>query len=399
MFELFNELVAMLEANGIPYECRGSDPQYIYFPHRVSYKLRFRQYEDDTYGSLQNGSGEWLGDCHSAQEAYAPFAKQYFKVTKTVDVVAEEIGRLQAFDDGCKALSKYARNLNLQALQGKLFRAYGREMETEQIMRIMLRKTKPNAILVGSAGCGKTAIVENLAYHITDSKIAFLRSKMDNERAKMNGEEYDEILPPLFHDVVIYDLDLASMVGGTKYRGDFEERLDALLHEVEKNPNIVLFIDEIHQLGEMGKAEGSAGMGQMLKPALARGTLRCIGATTDDEYKFVTNDKALSRRFNKVSILPLVGENAVIACGRIMADYEKHHGVAIENVTPAELYDMAQQSLKGSAFPDNIINLIDETMASARFERKMQVDKTDFQQTLSRLLSADVVSVKIGFGF
>ena len=393
---MITKLRELLIEQNIPCTVSGFDPQYLYYPQRVGYVLRVRQYADDKCVSLHSNGGEWIMDTEDVEALVQQFVAKHFGRKQVADVRAEEIGRLQAFDSGCRDISQYARNLNLLALEGKIFRAYGREEETEQILRVMLRKTKSNALLVGNAGCGKTAVVENLAHYIVDSRLDYLRSMEEKDRAKRLGEEYDEVVAPLFNDTVIYDLDIAGMVAGTKYRGEFEERLHNMLRVLEKNPNIVLFIDEVHQLNDIGGSEGSSNMGQLIKPALARGTIRCIGATTDDEVKLIYNDRALGRRFNQVKVLPLGGEKALVAAEKILQDYAKIHGLTVEGITSAELFEMAQSRLKNTSFPDNYINLLDETMAGAKFQRKKAVNKADFEFTFTRLLGADIVSVRIG---
>ena len=399
MYELLQAVADKIDANGVPYSAAGVDPAYIYYPTRINYQIRVRLYDGDKNASVHATGGDYICDSADAEEIYDIIANRHFHAKKAVDFVAEEIGRLKAFDAGCKALSAVARNLNLLALEGKIFRAYGRDEEAADILRIMLRKTKSNALLVGSAGCGKTAIVENLAYYITDARMAYLRSLEDAAKAKRLGEDADEVLAPLFNDTVIYDLELSSLVAGTQYRGQFEEKVKSILRELEKNPNIIVFIDEIHMLNSAGKSEGSDGLGQLLKPALARGTIKCIGATTDEEVGIVYEDRALARRFNKVKILPLGGSKAVTVCGRILADYSAAHGIKVEGITAEELYAIASTKLKETSFPDNVINLIDETLASAKFARKSIVGKEDFNATLSRLLGSEIVSVKLGFQF
>jgi ATP-dependent Clp protease ATP-binding subunit ClpA len=400
MYELLQAVADKMDANGVPYSAMGVDPAYIYYPTRIGYQIRVRLYDGDTEASVYATGGDYICSSADADEIYDIIANRHFHAKKAVDFVTEEIGRLKAFDAGCKALSTVARNLNLLALEGKIFRAYGRDEEAADILRIMLRKTKSNALLVGSAGCGKTAIVENLAYYITDARMAYLRSLEDAAKAKRLGEEADEVLAPLFNDTVIYDLDLSSLVAGTKYRGDFEEKVKSILHELEKNPNIIVFIDEIHMLNSAGQSEGgSNGLGQLLKPALARGTIKCIGATTDEEVGIVYEDRALARRFNKVKVLPLGGNKAITVCGKILADYSAAHGIKVDGITAEELYAVASTKLKETSFPDNVINLIDETLASAKFARKSVVDKTDFNATLARLLGSEIVSVKLGFQF
>ena len=399
MYDVIKELELELKANEIPCQPYGSDPRMLYYPTRSNYVFAVKQYEDDDCISLYRRK-EWLGNFFSVADAYEHIHNFHFKARKAIDFVQEEIGRLKAMDSGCPNLSSHARNLNLMALEGNLFRAYGRENEVNSILRVMLRKTKPNVLLTGQAGCGKTAIVENLAFYLNDSRLAYLRDKETMERAKRLGEEYDEVAEPLFKDMVIYDLDISALCAGTKYRGEFEEKIRNILNETRKNPNIILFIDEIHQINELGGAEGASGMGQLIKPALARGDLHCIGATTDEEAEIVFRDKALTRRFNKVKVLPLGGASAINVCAKILEDYSKAHGIKVEDsVNPADLFAIAQDKLKATAFPDNYINLVDEAMATAKFNRQTSVSMEDFNATTLRLVSADVVSVQIGFGF
>ena len=398
MFEIFNEVVRLLQENGVPHRVYGDDPKWVYYPAKSNYIFSIKAWEDQHSVSLFRSGHDWVNDFPDAEEVYNIIAEKHFFKKKATDFIAEEIGRLKAFNAGCPSLSEHARNLNLMALEGKLFRAYGRESETEQIMRIMLRKTKPNTLLVGKAGCGKTAIVENLAHYIVDGRIAYLRALDEKQRAKMNGEEYEPVSVPLFNDTIIYDLDISALCAGTKYRGEFEEKVRDIVRETQKNPNIVLFIDEIHQINSLGCAQGESGMGQLLKPALARGDIHCIGATTDQEAEMVYADAALARRFNKVRVLPLGGEIAVNACAKILADYSKSHGIEVENVDPAYLFEVAQTQLKATSFPDNFINLVDETMAGAKFERQTKVTKVDFEKTTKRLLGSEVISVRLGFG-
>ena len=373
MFDILIELDRLMEENNIPCQITGTDPKRLYYPARSGYVFSIKALGDASHISLFSAGGNWVNDYTDAQEVYNIIAEKHFHKKAATDFIAEEIARLKAFDAGCPSLSEHARNLNLMALEGKLFRAYGRETETEQIMRIMLRKTKPNTLLIGKAGCGKTAIVENLAHYIVDGRIAYMRALEDNKRVKLNGEPCEVVSAPLFNDTIIYDLDISALCAGTKYRGEFEEKVRDIVRETQKNPNIVLFIDEIHQINSLGNAEGASGMGQLLKPALAR-------------------------RFNKVCVLPLGGEIAVNACAKILADYSKSHGIEVEDADPAHLFEIAQTQLKATSFPDNFINLVDETMAGAKFERQTKVTKADFEKTTKRLIGSEVISVRLGFG-
>ena len=203
---------------------------------------------------------------------------------------------------------------------------------------------------------------------------------------------------PLFLDTIIYDLDISAFTANTKYRGEFEEKVRDIITETRNHPNIILFIDEVHQLNTIGSAEGTSGLGQLLKPALARGDVHCIGATTDDELRHITEDKALTRRFNKVRVLPLTGAVAIDACEKITKDYEAYHKVSVNKaVDISTLFQLSQSKLKATAFPDNFINLIDETLATARFNGLTEVDMADFEATITELVGADIISVKFGF--
>lgn len=314
--------------------------------------------------------------------------------------INEEIDRLNSMNQRHRALSDMSRNLNLLALRGDLAPTFHREKEVESIQKLMLRRTKPNALLVGVAGCGKTAIAEALATHIANQRAMWLSecAKADREydkalsRSTINPEtgEFVEVpvrrevpKPPLC-DVVIYDLPINSMVAGTKYRGEFEEKLNNILNECKRDPNIILFIDEIHMMYGAGKAEGSISMDQALKPALARAEIRVIGATTTDEVSILKQDKALARRFSDVEIRPLVGDAALDTAASILADYEKFHSISVSGVTAEQIMEMVNFHI-GGVFPNNFIDVIDETMSGARFEGFKSVGMADIKRTLSRM--------------
>lgn len=314
--------------------------------------------------------------------------------------INEEIDRLNSMNQRYRNLSSKSRNLNLLSLRGDLAPVFHREKEIESIQKLMLRRTKPNALLVGVAGCGKTAIAEALAAHIANqramwlSEVAKAEREYDKALAKCSrdpetGELLDipekrEVPKPPLCDAVIYDLPINSMVAGTKYRGEFEERLNDMLAECKKDPNIILFIDEIHLIYGAGKAEGSISMDQALKPALARAEIRVIGATTTDEVSILKQDKALARRFSDVEVRPLVGEAALDTATSILADYEKFHEVSAPSVTAEQVMEMVNFHI-GGVFPNNFIDVIDETMSSAKFEGKTAVTLRDIKNTLARM--------------
>ena len=296
--------------------------------------------------------------------------------------INEEIDRLNSMNHRNLNLSCMARNLNLLALRGDLAPVFHRESEIESIQKLMLRRTKPNALLIGVAGCGKTAIAEALAAHIANQRAEWLSetAKADREYDRalskcsadpetgelLNAPEKRDVPKPPLCDAVIYDLPINSMVAGTKYRGDFEEKLNAILSDCKKDPNIILFIDEIHMMYGAGKAEGSVSMDQALKPALARAEIRVIGATTTDEVSILKKDKALS------------------TARSILADYEKFHGVTVQGVDSDQIMEMVNFHM-GGVFPNNFIDVIDEAMSGARFEGCKSIGLADIKRTLSRM--------------
>lgn len=291
-----------------------------------------------------------------------------------------EILRLKQMDRECEALSKYSRNLNLAAIQGKTSPVYNRDDILDSIQKILLRRNKANILLTGLAGCGKTAIAEGLAHRIVQTRLNYLRKDKEEKTSK-----------PLFLDCVIYELSMNSLVSGSKYRGEFEEKMEAVLNICATHPNIILFIDEIHQIGVIGASEGATNMGQILKPALARGDVRIIGATTIDESAYIKKDKALARRFAEVMINPLTGDSAVQCLGKIMKDYEAFHKIKLKGIEAKPLLDKVVYFMPNGVFPNNVIDVIDETLASAKYEGKKTVTMAEMNQTISRITGCIIV--------
>ena len=244
-----------------------------------------------------------------------------------------------------EVLEKYGRDLTKDVENGKLDPVIGRDDEIRRVIQILSRKTKNNPILIGEPGVGKTAIVEGLAWRI-----------------------YKNDVPISLQNKTLYELDLGSLVAGAKYRGEFEERLKAVLGEIKKaNGNIILFIDEIHQLVGAGKTDGAMDAANLLKPMLARGELHCIGATTLDEYRqYIEKDAALERRFQKVQVdEPTIDDSIAILRG-LKDSFERHHGVKDSAIIGA--VNLSQRYITDRFLPDKAIDLIDEACASIRME-------------------------------
>ena len=290
------------------------------------------------------------------------------------------------------SLNKYAKNLTQLAHSGKLDPVIGRDDEIRRVLQILSRRTKNNPMLVGEPGVGKTAIAEGLAHRI------------------VNGD-----VPENLKDKIIYSLDMGALIAGAKYKGEFEERLKSVVKEVTSSDgSIILFIDEIHTLVGAGGGEGAMDAANILKPALARGELRAIGATTLDEYqKYFEKDKALERRFQKVMVEEPDTESAISILRGIKEKYEAHHKVRIKDEAIIAAVELSERYISNRYLPDKAIDLMDEAAAKLRMEinskpeeldvldrRIMQLEieieaiKRENDEEKLRLLNADLANIK-----
>ena len=254
-----------------------------------------------------------------------------------------------------RIINKYGINLNEKALNNEIDPVIGREKETERLIEILSRRCKNNPILVGKAGVGKTAIVENLSRKIINGEVPlFLRNKK------------------------IISIDLSSLVAGTKYRGEFEEKINRLIKEVELNDDIILFIDEVHCIVGAGGAEGAIDASNILKPALARGKIRLIGATTTDEYKkYIEKDEALKRRFQNIEILEPTKNMTKKILYKLKPLYEKYHNVIIDNKIIDYIVNQSDRYIKDRCEPDKSIDILDEVCAKTSLKESKELKEYD----------------------
>lgn len=279
----------------------------------------------------------------------------------------------QSQEDTYNALNKYAKNLNQLAKDGKLDPVIGRDEEIRRILQILSRRTKNNPILVGEPGTGKTAIAEGLAHRIIDGDI-----------------------PENLKNKQIFALDMGALIAGAKYKGEFEERLKAVIKEVTSSEgDIVLFIDEIHTLVGAGGGQGAMDAANILKPALARGELRAIGATTLDEYqKYFEKDKALERRFQKVMVEEPDTESAISILRGIKEKYETHHKVRIKDEAIIGAVELSQRYITNRFLPDKAIDLMDEAASKLRMEINSKPEELDVLDRKVMQLEIEIEAIK-----
>ncbi|WP_339885081.1 ATP-dependent chaperone ClpB [Polaribacter vadi] len=279
----------------------------------------------------------------------------------------------QSQEETYNSLNKFAKNLNELAKNGKLDPVIGRDEEIRRLLQILSRRTKNNPILVGEPGTGKTAIAEGLAHRIVDGDV-----------------------PENLKDKLIFSLDMGALIAGAKYKGEFEERLKAVIKEVTNaDGDIVLFIDEIHTLVGAGGGQGAMDAANILKPALARGELRAIGATTLDEYqKYFEKDKALERRFQKVQVNEPDTESAISILRGIKEKYETHHKVRIKDEAIIGAVELSQRYITNRFLPDKAIDLMDEAMAKLRMEINSKPEELDVLDRKVMQLEIEIEAIK-----
>lgn len=271
------------------------------------------------------------------------------------------------------SLNKYAKNLNELARNGKLDPVIGRDEEIRRVLQILTRRTKNNPMLVGEPGVGKTAIAEGLAHRIVDGDV-----------------------PDNLKDKIVYSLDMGALIAGAKYKGEFEERLKSVVKEViSAEGDIVLFIDEIHTLVGAGGGEGAMDAANILKPALARGELRAIGATTLDEYqKYFEKDKALERRFQKIMVEEPDTESAISILRGIKEKYETHHKVQIKDEAIIAAVELSQRYITNRFLPDKAIDLMDEAASKLRMEINSKPEELDVLDRKIMQLEIEIEAIK-----
>ena len=289
------------------------------------------------------------------------------------ELLQDQNPEVASIKDLSENVSNYARDLNEEAESGKIDPVIGRDDEIERVIQILMRRTKNNPILIGEPGVGKTAISEGLAQRIVEGEV-----------------------PRIIEDKTILSLDLASMIAGTKYRGDFEERLKKLFDELATHDEIILFIDEFHMVLGAGAAEGSMDAANILKPILAKGDIQIIGATTIEEYrKYIEKDSALTRRMQPIQVEePSLSDSRKIIYG-IKDKYEAHHGVEITDDAINAAVELTDRYINDRYLPDKAIDVIDEAMSKVRIKAYQEEEtSTNPQEKIQELVVEKEQAVK-----
>jgi ATP-dependent Clp protease ATP-binding subunit ClpB len=310
----------------------------------------------------QNGSGE------SASKV-----KEGVEIKKTTNGSLKEKALVTDQQAQYQNLSKYAINLIDRVKEGKLDPIIGREKETRRILQVLSRRNKNNPVLVGEPGVGKTAIAEGLAHRV-----------------------YAGDVPSSLKDAIIFSLDMSNLVAGAKYKGEFEERLKAVIKETtESDGKVILFIDEIHTLVGTGKSDGAMDAANILKPALSRGGLKLVGATTLDEYqKYIENDQALERRFQKVVVEEPEFDDALSIMRGIRPIYEAHHEITITDDALVSAIELSKRYVTDRCLPDKSIDLIDEAASKLRLEKESMPEEMDELTRKIKMLETELQDFK-----
>src|SRR5438270_7222705 len=275
----------------------------------------------------------------------------------------------QAKHSKTPTLDQYGRDLTAEAAEGKLDPAAGRQRELRRVITVLGRRQKNNPVLIGETGVGKTAIVEGLARRINEGNV-----------------------PTALRGKRIVSLNIGGMVAGAMFRGQFEQRIKSILEELRKAPEVIVFIDELHTVVGAGAAEGAVGAGDMIKPALARGELRCIGATTLDEYrKHVEKDAALERRFQPVMVGEPSVEEAIEMLQTVRSNYEAHHGVGITDAAVEAAVKLSDRYINDRFLPDKAIDVMDEAASALRLDA---TEKGIVSPTLVADLEAELTDIQ-----
>ena len=336
--------------------------------------LQFAQKRGDAYVATPHLLYSLLQSGSTASRILKDAGMQPKQLEKTIDEMqkGEKINS-PSTEQQFQALEKYAKNLNSLALENKLDPVIGRDDEIRRLLQILSRRTKNNPILVGEPGTGKTAIAEGLAHRIVEGDI-----------------------PENLKNKQLYALDMGALIAGAKFKGEFEERLKAVIKEVtEAAGDILLFIDEIHTLVGAGGGQGAMDAANILKPALARGELRAIGATTLDEYqKYFEQDKALERRFQKVTVDEPDVESAISILRGLKERYENHHKVQIQDEAVVGAVTLSNRYITNRFLPDKAIDLMDEAAAKLRMEINSKPEELDVLERKIRQIEIELVALK-----
>ncbi len=361
--------------NSLPKQHGGAQPQLSRTASKtLTDALNLAEKMNDDYVSIEH----LLLAIFDSGDDVSRMLKEMGVTRKALEAAIQEIRKgnrvtSQSQEDTYQALEKYAINLTKLAREGKLDPVIGRDQEIRRVLQILSRRTKNNPILVGEPGTGKTAIVEGLAHRIAKGDV-----------------------PDNLKDKQIYSLDMGALMAGAKYKGEFEERLKSVVNEVKKSDgNIILFIDEIHTLVGAGGGQGAMDAANILKPALARGELRTIGATTLDEYqKHFEKDKALERRFQKVMVDEPDQESAISILRGIKDKYEQHHKVRIKDDAIINAVELSSRYISDRFLPDKAIDLMDEAASKLRMEINSKPEELDKLDRKIMQLEIELAAIK-----